>query len=199
MTTRPGQKPDQGGAVSGTKEANAWSGTGNASDPTNEPGQYPPAASHSEEGGGGFDYELEIFGTKLPTGTGAGGTRGAHPGTGEDPTTEPGQLNEVFSGEGPEVIANTGAPGMATTPDTEGGNTTITYTRNGAFLSGTYQSDQISVNTYGPQDGTQANAEGYATGGPQLPGLKGNEPQAGQGRYQPGAGRVLRGGRAVKP
>jgi hypothetical protein len=62
-------------------------------------------------------------------------------------------------------------------------------------MTGTYQSDSFSDELSGPQDSTQANDEGYATGGPQLPGIKGNEPTAGGNRYQPGTGRVLRGGR----
>ena len=47
----------------------------------------------------------------------------------------------------------------------------------------------------GPDDWTQAIDGSYAGGGPQLPGIAGNEPVPG-GQYQPGSGRVLRGGRA---
>jgi hypothetical protein len=86
--------------------------------------------------------------------------------------------------------------GTGTTANTTGGAESITYTRPGSPYSGTYKSDTVSDDTSGTRDSTQANDEGYGTGGPQLPGLKGNEPVPG-GRYQPGSGRVLRGGRAV--
>ena len=75
-----------------------------------------------------------------------------------------------------------------------GGPDTITYTRPGAYLTGTYQTDTVSDSVSGPSDWTQAIDGSYAGGGPQLPGIAGNEPVPG-GRYQPGGGgRVLRGG-----
>jgi hypothetical protein len=52
----------------------------------------------------------------------------------------------------------------------------------------------VSDDLEGPHDSTQANDQGYGTGGPQLPGIAGNEPVPG-GKFQPGSGRVLRGGR----
>lgn len=183
MAREPSMTPDGGGQVSGTSPGQA--GVAASSDVTTEPGQYPP----------GVSYETELFGVRLPTGTGAGGTRGASGGA--DPTNQPGQLDEGISGEGPAQTADTGAPGMATSPNGGGGGQTITYTRAGSYLSGTYKSDTTTDDTYGPTDSTQANDTGYATGGPQLPGIRGNEPQAGDGRYQPGSGRVLRGGRGA--
>jgi hypothetical protein len=190
MANEPSMQPDSGGTVAGQKETSGFSGTRDGgSDATNEPGQYPP----------GVSYETELFGTRLPTGTGAPGSQGARVNSGEDPTNQPGQLDEGLSGEGPSETSATGAPGMSTTPNSGGGADSITYTRPGAYLSGTYKSDTVSSDISGPHDATGANDEGYASGGPQLPGIKGNEPQAGDGRYQPGSGRVLRGGRSVRP
>src|SRR5216683_4935 len=108
----------------------------------------------------------EIFGGPLPEGTGAPGTQGASYSGATDPTTQPGQLNEGISGTAP-----------------------------GSYLSGTYQSESMSDDLSGPHDSTQANDQGYATGGPQLPAISGNEPQAGGTRYQPAGGHVMRGGR----
>jgi len=161
------------------------SGAGSAgTDPTLEPGQYPPGSDHG------------IFGGTLPSGTGAPGTAGAAGGS--DPTTEPGQLQDGLTGISEHDITSTGAPGtQGTTPD-PGGSSSVSFTRPGSYLTGTYEFETVGYTTDGPADGTQANDDGYASGGPQLPGIKGNEPQAGGGRYQPGGGRVLRGGRAVR-
>lgn len=187
MAIEPSMQPDGGGEVAGSAGPR-YSGTGRGGyDSTVEPGQYPP----------GMAYEREMFGGILPTGTGAGGTAPAP--FGGDPTLEPGQVSERLSGVGPPQTTSTGAPGMATTPNGTGGAESISYTRPGSPYSGTYKSDTINDDTSGPRDSTQANDTGYATGGPQLPGIKGNEPAAGDGRYQPGSGRVLRGGRAVRP
>lgn len=185
MPLTPGQKPDNGDPVSGTVPS--WSGTpARGADPTNLAGQYPPGP-----------WGNSIFGGPLG-GSGAPGTQGAVPRSGNDPTNEPGQLNEGISGLGPADTADTGAPGSATTPNGAGGASTVTYTRPGAGV-GTFHQDTYQIDLAGPKDSTQANDEGYATGGPQLPGLKGNEPQAGSARYQPGGGNVLRGGRDVRP
>ena len=134
------------------------------------------------------------------------------PVTNADPTTEPGQYppgpdwsNAIFGGQLP---TGTGAPGsptsaeapgtQGTVPDVAGNNgTAMTYTKASDGI-GPYEQVTSSDELSGPQDSTQANDDGYATGGPQLPGLKGNEPQAGSGRYQPGGGHVMRGGRAVR-
>jgi hypothetical protein len=155
------------------------------SDPTNEPGQYPPGTDHG------------IFGGPLPTGTGAPGTAGASGSA--DPTNEPGQTQDGLTGISESDITRTGAPGtQGAVPDLGNGGTQVTFTRPGSYLSGSYASDTVGDDTAGPGDWTQANDDGYASGGPQLPGIKGNEPQAGSGRFQPGSGRVLRGGRAVR-
>ncbi len=179
MATTPNQTPDGGGLSSG--KGTRVSGTSTSADATNEPGQYPV-------GGWG----AAIFGGPLPTGTGAPGTTGG--GGGSDDTAEAGQLTDGITGITDAEITQTGAPGTGTTPNGGGGSTSITYTRPGSPYSGTYKSDTISDDTSGPRDSTQANDEGYGTGGPQFPGNKGNEPRAGEGPYQPGSGRVLRGG-----
>lgn len=183
MAVTPGNTPAGGGLTSG--RGKAYSGTGTNADPTEEPGQYPVG-----------DWGTAIFGGPLPTGTGAPGTRGAT--AGGDPTNEPGQTTDGLTGISESEITQTGAPGTGTTPNDAGGGTGVTYTRPGSYLTGTYQQDNYSDDLSGPTDSTQANDEGYATGGPQFPGNKGNEPQAGVGPYQPGSGRVLRGGRAVR-
>lgn len=179
MALEPNQVPDGGGKVSG--DGRKRSGTGGGGDPTTEPGQYPPTADHG------------IFGGPLPTGTGAPGTRGGGPSG--DVTNQPGQVDDGLTGISEAQITETGAPGTGTTPVSPGGGTSVSYTRAGSAFSGTYQSDSTSDDLSGPHDSTMVNDEGYATGGPQLPGIKGNEPEAGDGRYQPGSGRVLRGGR----
>lgn len=178
MAAEPSQMPDGGGKVAGKK---AVSGFAESSDPTNEPGQYPPG-----------DWGTAIFGGPLPTGTGAPGTSGGR--GGGDVTTEPGQLTDGITGVTDAEITETGSPGTGTDPNTAGGSTSITYTRPGSPYSGSYQSDTLSDDITGPTDSTMANDEGYGTGGPQFPGNKGNEPRAGDGPFQPGDGRVLRGG-----
>jgi hypothetical protein len=160
------------------------SGAGGGGDPTLEPGQYPPGTDHG------------IFGGPLPAGTGAPGTAGA--GSGSDPTTEPGQLEDGLTGISESQITQTGAPGsQGTTPD-PGGSSQVSFTKAGSYLDGTYESESVGYTAEGPADGTQANDDGYASGGPQLPGIRGNEPQAGGAKFQPGGGRVMRGGRAVR-
>ena len=160
------------------------SGAGGGGDPTLEPGQYPPGTDHG------------IFGGPLPAGTGAPGTQGASGGS--DPTTEPGQLEDGLTGITEAQITQTGAPGSQGTVPDPGGSSQVTFTKAGSYLSGTYSSETVGYTGDGPADGTQANDDGYASGGPQLPGIKGNEPQAGSSRFQPGGGQVLRGGRAVR-
>jgi hypothetical protein len=173
----PGSTPGYGGSVAGARESGAFSGTSAQSDPTNEPGQYPGS----------------LFGVSLPQGTGAPGTAGASPGS-ADPTNQPGQLSEGLSGEGPAQIADTGAPGSQGAQNSSGGGPdTIHYTRAGSYLSGTYQQDTVSDSISGPGDWTQAIDGAYAGGGPQLPGIKGNEPTS----TGAGDGRVMRGGRSV--
>jgi hypothetical protein len=198
MAVSPSQRPDDnstaaGSKVEGTDASRAWSGTGDRNaDPTNLTGQYPPG-----------DWGDAIFGGPQPVGTGAPGTQGARYSGSDDPTIEPGQLTEGLSGIGPADTAHSGAPGAATTPNTEGGSSAISYSQPGAYLSGSNRSDTVSDDLSGPRDSTQANDEGYASGGPKLPGM--TEPSAGGGtaHYQPAggddSGHVLRGGRAVRP
>lgn len=196
MAISPAHRPDDNagsGNVSGTDASHAWSGTPNHDgDPTNMDGQYPPGS-----------WGNALFGGPLPDGTGAPGTQGVRTDASMDSTNEPGQTVDGLTGVSDHDIVSSGAPGTATRvpgPGDEGGSTAITFTRPGAYLSGTNQSETMRDDLSGPTDSTQANDQGYATGGPQLPGIKGNEPQPGQGhRYQPGGGRVLRGGRDVRP
>jgi hypothetical protein len=71
----------------------------------------------------------------------------------------------------------------------------VKYTLPGSYLSGTYEQDVVQDSVSGPSDWTQAIDGSYAGGGPQLPGIKGNEPTS----TGAGSGRVLRGGRSVSP
>jgi len=185
MALTPSQRPGGSSELSSTQQKVA--GVAASGDPTNEPGQYPV--------GGWGDA---IFGGPLPSGTGAPGSQGARLGGGTDPTNEPGQVDDGLTGLSTVDITTTGAPGTTTNANQPEGGTMVTYTRPGSFMSGTYQSDTYHDDLSGPGDSTQANDEGYASGGPQLPGIRGNEPVPG-GRFQPGSGRVLRGGRDVRP
>lgn len=186
MTT-PNQTPDSGGGLSsGASNSRAVSGTSADADPTNEPGQYPVG-----------DWGTSIFGGPLPDGTGAPGTAGYGRGASGDPTNEPGQTSDGLTGLTEDQITNSGAPGTTGAQSREGGGPAISYTLPGSYLSGTYQSETMNDPTSGPQDETQANDQGYASGGPKLPGMQ--EPAAGTGSFQPGGGgKVLRGGRAVR-
>jgi hypothetical protein len=173
MAVSPGQVPPGGGLVSGNAPdaAGAYGG-----EVTNEPNQYPSS----------------LFGVALPQGTGAPGTGGAAGGA--DPTNQPGQLSEGISGEGPSQTAQSGAPGTMGQQNGAGGPDRVTYTRPGSFLTGTNQSETVNDSISGTSDWTQAIDGSYAGGGPQLPGVKGNEPTS----TGAGGGRVLRGGRRVR-
>src|SRR5690349_5619550 len=171
----PGQDPGFGD-VAGAKQPASYSGTAHgALDPTLEPGNYADS----------------LFGIGLPQGTGAPGSQGAAASSATDPTNEPGQLNEGISGLGPDKIADTGAPGSGGAQNSPGGTDSVTYTRPGSYLSGTYQSDTVTDSISGPNDWTQA-VDGSYGGGPQLPGVDGNMPAS----TGAGMGRVMRGGRA---
>lgn len=165
----------------------AYAGRQQGGDPTTEPGQYPTDGDHG------------IFGGPLPMGTGAPGTQGAHGTGGVDPTNEPGQTLDSMTGLSAEDIGKTGAPGTQGSTSADGGGPdSVTVTRPGSYLSGSYAQDTVHDSVSGVADWTQANDDGYGSDGPQLPGLKGNQPQAGEGRFQPGGGHVLRGGRSVR-
>jgi hypothetical protein len=175
MGLAPGQRPPGGGDVSGASGPAAAGAYGG--EVTGQPNQYPAS----------------LFGVALPRGTGAAGTAGA--GGGADPTNQPGQLSEGISGEGPSETADSGAPGSAGQPlGAAGGPDSVTYTDPGSFLAGTNTSVTVSDSVSGPADWTQAIDGSYAGGGPQLPGIRGNEPTS----TGAGQGRVLRGGRAVR-
>ena len=168
-----------------TTSGRPYSGKAETSDPTNQPGQYPAG-----------DWQTALFGGQLPNGTGAPGSAGASGSA--DPTNQPGQTTDGLTGTSVAQITQSGAPGSQGAQGEYGPGTSMTYTVPndgiGPYVTFT-GSDELS----GPGDSTQANDSGYATGGPQLPGIKGNEPQAGSARYQPGGGRVLRGGRDIRP
>ena len=170
----PGQTPGYG-QVSGARETDAFSGTASGMDPTFEAGNYAPS----------------LFGVALPQNTGAPGSPGAQPGTG-DPTNQPGQLNEGISGEGPAQTADTGSPGSQGSENSGAGPDAVNYTRPGSYLSGTYVQDTVRDSVSGTGDWTGANDQGYGSGGPQLPGIRGNEPTS----TGSGDGRVMVGGRA---
>lgn len=170
-----------------TTSGRPYSGPAETADPTTQPGQYPPAP----------DWSSAIFGGQLPTGTGAPGS----PTSAErlDPTNQKGQTIDGLTGITTAEITQTGAPGtQGAVPDTDAGGdgTSMTYTKASDGI-GPYEQVSSADELSGPQDSTQANDDGYATGGPQLPALAGNEPRAGEGRYQPGGGHVMRGGRMV--
>jgi hypothetical protein len=167
-----------------TTSSRPYSGVNATSDPTNEPGQYPV--------GGWGD---SIFGGPLPQGTGAPGSPGGNEPL--DPTNELGQTTDGLTGISPQEIGSTGAPGTQGAVDHDGGADAITFTAASDGIN-PYRFVTTNDNVSGPGDWTGANDQGYASGGPQLPGLKGNEPQAGSDRFQPGGGHVMRGGRAVK-
>jgi hypothetical protein len=170
----PGQQPPTGGTQSAPKGNDALqSGTPTSIDPTLVQGNYAPS----------------LFGVALPQGTGAPGSQGALPGT-ADATLEPGQLNEGISGEGPSDTASTGAPGSTGAQNQGASGESISYTRPGSYLTGTYQQDTVTDSVSGTNDWTQA-IDGSYGGGPQLPGIAGNMP-AGTGA---GEGSVLKGGR----
>ena len=172
----PGATPGFGNQASAPPLSQASSGTATGgTDPTLEPGQYPAS----------------LFGQALPQGTGAPGSQGAR--APADPANEPGQLNEGISGLGPDALANTGAPGTAGNQNAAGGPDTVTYTRPGSYLTGTYTQDTVHDTVSGPNDWTQA-IDGSYGGGPQLPGIAGNMP-SGTGA---GQGRVLHGGRGPR-
>jgi len=172
----PGHRPDYGTDDEQPSQAQAQSGVSMPGlDPTLEPG----------------NYGNSIFGVALPQTTGAPGSGGAA--DQPDPTLEAGQNYEGISGLTPAQTADTGAPGSTGAQNGAGGGTTVKYTEPGSYLSGTYKQATASDDVSGPNDWTQAIDGSYGGGGPQLPGVKGNEPTS----TGAGAGRVLRGGRAV--
>jgi hypothetical protein len=164
-----------------------YSGVPENSDPTNLPGQYPVEGVNAQ-----------IFGGPLPSGTGAPGSAGAPIEGASDPTNLPGQIDDGLTGLTEAEINETGAPGSQGAENSNGGADSITYTEASAGIN-PYRMDTVADSVGGPADWTAANSQGYASGGPQLPGIKGNEPQAGVGPFQPGnGGSVMRGGRAVR-
>lgn len=167
------------GGISRATESGKQGAGGGPADATLEPGAY----------------ASDIFGIQLPQGTGAPGSQGASGGA--DPTNQPGELDEGFSGLGPQDTANTGSPGSAGVDNTGGGGQAISYTDPGSYLGGTYQTHTVNDEVSGPRDWSQA-ADGLYTGeGNKMPGIV----QADGGLADTGAGqgRVMRGGRAVNP
>ncbi len=158
-----------------------YSGTSASDDPTTMEGQYPPG-----------NWGTALFGGPLD-GSGAPGSQGATGASGGS-TIMAGQNSDGLTGVTDAEITQTGAPGSHGAQDIEGGGTALTYTKASDGI-GPYEQVSMTDEINGPSDWTGANDQGYGTGGPQLPGIKGNEPGAGGSRYQPGGGRVMRGGR----
>jgi len=152
------------------------------SDPTNQPNQYPGS----------------IFGMPLPQGTGAPGSTGARRSAATDPTNQPGQLEEGISGTGPPDTDSTGSPGTQGARAALGaGPDAVTFTKLSAGI-GPYQTQTVNDEISGSGDWTGANDQGYASGGPQLPGVRGNEPSVNEGPFTAkSGGRVMRGGRGA--
>lgn len=174
----PSQVPIGGTTDSQPRQDEAYSGTpAGGMDPTLEKGNYGDS----------------MFGVQLPQGTGAPGSQGATAGGGnDDPTNEPGQLDEGLSGLGPAQTADTGAPGSTGASNGGPGPDAVSFTRPGSYLSGTYQQDTTHESISGTSDWTQA-IDGSYPGSPQLPGIDGNAPAS----TGAGGGRVMRGGRAA--
>jgi hypothetical protein len=169
----------QAGVVSGRTGKDSM-GDSRPSDPTNQPNQYPDS----------------LFGMPLPSGTGAPGSQGA--GGAADPTNQPGQLEEGITGMGPPQTTHTGSPGsQGAKPSLGAGPDTVTFTKLSSGI-GPYQTQTVSDEISGSGDWTAANDQGYASGGPQLPGIRGNEPSVNEGPFTAkSGGRVLRGGRGA--
>jgi len=189
MTRSSSEVPGYAGAdeVSGSTGAAAARYDDAGVDPTTEKGQYP-----------GGDWATAMFGGTLPEGTGAPGTQGARISGGSDPTNEPGQTEDGLTGITEREITSTGAPGTTGAGRGGQGPDAVTFTRPGSYQSGSYAQDTVNDSVSGPLDWTQANDGGYGTGGPKLPAM--NEPTPNAGPFQPSSGgRVLRGGRDVRP
>ncbi len=167
-------------AVAGERTGKNSQGDSRPGDPTNQPGQYPGS----------------LFGMPLPAGTGAPGSTGASWSSATDPTNQPGQLDEGLTGIGPPQTDHTGAPGTQGARTSLGsGPDTVTFTQLSAGI-GHYDTKTVSDSISGSGDWTGANDMGYASGGPQLPGIKGNEPSVNDGPYTAkSGGSVRRGGR----
>lgn len=165
---------------------------------TEEPGQYPTTAWHW------FGLPEQKFGS------GAAGS--GQPSTEEDQggTNQPGQYpsREDFTGV---ALDGTGAPG---TQGISGGNTggsdRVVFDEptfyKGQHTSGNfddggqgYKQDSTGATISGRGDWTQANSQGYqADAQYQMPGVAGNTPSPGDGRYQTdgedGSSHVMYGG-----
>lgn len=171
----PGQQPMYGTDDSQPPPGKAAQGTSNPGvDPTNELGQTPSS----------------LFGFAVPQTTGAPGGPGAA--DQPDPTLEQGQDYEGISGLTPGQTADTGAPGSQGAVNGGSGPDTVTYTRPGSYLSGSYEADTVNDTVSGTSDWTQAIDNSYPGGDHQLPGIKGNAPTT----TGAGMGRVMRGGRS---
>lgn len=158
------------------------------SDSTEEPGQYPATTAFTAMGLPAQDF-----------GTGAGGS--SQPSATEDSggTNEPGEYPDRMPFVG-TPLGDTGAPGSQGSAGSAGqaGPDRVTYTEWTPFKGAGddyagQETQSINATVSGPGDWTQAHPGSYG-GGPQLPGIEGNMPIAGEGPYQPGGGRVRRGG-----
>lgn len=165
---------------------------------TEELGQYPTQAFHL------FGLPEQNFGSGSPGGSPQSSL------TDQGTTNEPGQYpaKETFTGV---PLDGTGAPGSAGVPyDGAGGPDSVVYSRptfykgmreDGQGFSqsnGTgYEQETVPGAVSGTADWTQANPHSYGDGY-DMPGVQGNTPQPGSGRYttdgQNGSGHVLYGG-----
>ena len=159
----------------------------------NQPGQYPAVDAFTKMG-----LPAQDFGTGAP-----GGPQFA-------PPTDVDQGHTVIPGEYPSrmpftgtPLDGTGSPGTQGIPagSTETGPDSVTYTEfTGGFKPSreTEPGDEqgtASAPVSGTSDWTQANGQSYG-GADQffLPGIAGNMPSPGSGRFQTGAGQVRVGG-----
>lgn len=161
------------------------------------PGQDPGGGSLREGGAPEADPQNKQYGSSLFgfggnwADSGAPGSPGASGAA--DTVNQPGQLSEGISGSGPDVTADSGAPGSQGAQNNAGGPDRVTYTEPGSFLSGTNTQATVDDSVSGTNDWTQATDGSYG-GSLNLPSIAGNQPDPNGGPYQPGSGRVRRGG-----
>lgn len=168
------------------------------SNQVNQTGQY-PAPSFT-----GYGLPAQSQGSGAPGGGQFAGNR--DPGGTNQPGQYPGRSE--FTGS---ALDGTGAPGSAGVGaptggaySTVGGGDTAVYTEFDAGYKGERDSNGMvqgslsssaSSSVAGKGDWTQANGQGYqAADNLQMPGVAGNTPAPGDGHFQTGRGRVLRGG-----
>lgn len=162
-----GTNPGRTGRPMRQSPGRTRSGRAGGGDVTEQPGQYPS----------------EIFGFGVPGGTGAGGTAGAHTGSGTDVTMQDGQLEQSFTGLSGAAVTSTGMSGSAGGHHSTGGEG-ITYTDPFGYFGGVNREIHTTGTVSGPGDWTTF-GEDNGFSGPTLPVLQNARPTstgAGQGR-----------------